>query len=152
MEVYASAEDCAKAEDPGTCATSFQAAWNEHEQTAPKFASLAECEAAVGEQACEQRQTAGGGGYFLPLMAGMMMGRMMSGPRAYPVYMDRRGAAYSGSARMTDPDPRYAGGAGGRALPSRITAPVSSDGRLMAGGTTRGGFGRTSSYRGSAGG
>lgn len=155
MAVYASSADCAGVQDKATCEAAFQKAMTTHEETAPKFASRAECEANFDASACQERQTNSGGSFFMPMMMGMMMGQMMNRNTAYPVTMDRNGAAYSGTTRVADPDPRrpMGGGAGAAgALPRTISAPVGADGAIASrGATTRGGFGRTASYRGSAG-
>jgi uncharacterized protein YgiB involved in biofilm formation len=152
MAVYASTSDCAAVEDKAACEAAFQTAMAEHQATAPKFATRAECEAALGTDACQEGRSATGGSFFMPLMMGMMMGQMMGPRRGYPIYADRQGAAYSGSTRVADPDPRRAGGFGAAGLPRTVTAPVTPDGKVASRGTTtRGGFGRTSSYRGSAG-
>ncbi len=150
MKVYASASECAAEQDWGVCETGFAKAKAEHDATAPKFATRAECEAALGPEACEERRTSTGS-VFMPLMMGMMMGRMMSGSAAYPIYNDRNGAAYSGGTRVAGADPRYANGARA-AGPRTVSAPVTAGGALAPASTTRGGFGQTTSYRGSAGG
>ncbi len=148
MPVYADKAACAQEWDQAACDAAFQKASAEHEANAPKYATRAECEAAIGAEACQEGRSSGGGSFFMPMMMGMMMGQMMSGRTGYPVYTDRNGAAYSGGARVSDPQP----GAKAGTLPRTVMAPVTADGALASRGTTtRGGFGRTSSYRGSAG-
>ena len=150
MAVYASAAECAGVEEKSVCEAAFAKASAEHDQTAPKFATRADCEAKFDAEVCEPRRTEGGGSFFMPMMMGMMMGQMMSGRVGHPVYTDRTGAAYSGGTRVADPKPGFKGGVGG--LPRTVSAPMTRDGAIAARGTTtRGGFGQTASYRGSAG-
>jgi uncharacterized protein YgiB involved in biofilm formation len=150
MPVYASAAECAGVEEKSVCEAAFAKAAAEHDQTAPKFASRADCEAHFDSAACEPRRTEGGGSVFMPMMMGMMMGQMMSGRVGHPVYTDRAGATYSGSTRVAEP--RSGFGAGSAGLPRTVTAPMTQDGAIAPrGATLRGGFGQSSSYRGSAG-
>jgi len=167
MKVYASADECASSGgDWNTCNSSAAAAAAEHVRTAPQFASQADCNRETGGE-CAQHVTSGGSHIFLPLMAGFMMGQMMNrGYVAHPIYGGRDGGYYSGQTRVADgpdfrrPDQdRSGGGSGGgggganaRSLPREVAAPVDSRGEIARSGSTkRGGFGRTSSYRGSGG-
>jgi len=155
---------CTRSYDSATCSEAFQQAQEEHRTTAPAFGSKEACEEKFGvgncgwqqgqpsatqAQAQPQGSSFGGGGFFMPLMMGMMMGQMMGGRQGYPLHADRTGATFSGGARVADPDPMRAGRAG--ALPRTISAPVTPGGAIaQRGSTTRGGFGQTASYRGSA--
>ncbi len=144
--LYSDPSTCSKDMDAGICNTAFEAAQAEHLQQAPKFASQAECEAA-GFQQCEQAEVktadgSSGGGFFMPMMMGYMMGRMLGGggmqpqpgaagrpntpATARPVYSDRAGYLHAGGA----PVGRLAPGAtslGPQGIATRVT--------------TRGGFG-----------
>lgn len=103
------------------CETAIAEARKEHMQSAPKYASRADCEAEFGR--CEPAPTAsqqppagtqgpggeqlaqsGSGSFFMPLLAGYMMGQMMGGNRyaAQPLYRPTSGPAagtgfYTGS-------------------------------------------------------
>lgn len=132
--LYSDPAACAKEMDANACNESYAAARTEHVQQAPKFASQAECEAA-GFSPCEQAEvkTAEGtssGSFFMPMMMGYMMGRMLSpgmgGMGARPVYADRSGFLHAGGANVG----RMAPGAtslGPNGIATRVT--------------TRGGFG-----------
>src|SRR3546814_781309 len=94
------------------CETAIAAATREHLQSAPRYATLADCEAEFGT--CESaaaaasdtpptqtpgpdQQTAQSsmGSFFMPLMAGYMMGQMMGGrgAMAQPLYRPMGAAA-----------------------------------------------------------
>jgi uncharacterized protein YgiB involved in biofilm formation len=89
--LYGDTMTCAQDFDADACKAAYDAAKTAHAQTAPKFATKEECEAA-GFTACEEapkpaegtanttQQANSGGGMFMPLMMGYMMGRMMSPP------------------------------------------------------------------------
>ncbi|MFZ8897445.1 MAG: DUF1190 domain-containing protein [Alphaproteobacteria bacterium] len=137
------------------CKAQFATAQQEHARVAPRYQTLADCEAEHGPQACQRPASMGnkdtvqpgtnsdnqttqhastGGGLWMPLMVGWMMGRAMGGPVAtQPLYTGSK----PGTART----------AAGAAVDAK-TGPVSvakskaarpPAGRLMA----RGGFGRT---------
>ncbi|HYF22186.1 MAG TPA: DUF1190 domain-containing protein [Caulobacteraceae bacterium] len=141
--LYASVEQC-RAENPGIdCDAAFKEAQAQHAATAPQFASQAECEQAWGEGQCGQNTAHAGGGIFMPLMMGFLLGRALSGPRAHPVYGNRSGGLYSGRNYVGQADLR-----GGRyGLPGRL--PVSN---APGGGVQRGGFGTSAYGRGAVGG
>lgn len=133
--LYSDPSSCAKDMDSGICKTAYDAAQAEHLQQAPKFATQAECEAA-GFQQCEQAQVktadgSGGGSFFMPMMMGYMMGRMLGGggmaPQpnapgtARPVYSDRAGYLHAGGAQVG----RLAPGAtslGPQGMATRVTS------------------------------
>lgn len=87
------------------CVSDWEKARAEHEKTAPRFTSLAQCEAEFGPQGCalapvaDQAQApaaaasggggGGGGDSFMPFMMGYMIGNALS--PSYPVYHDRSG-------------------------------------------------------------
>lgn len=54
---------------------------------APRYSRKEECEAEFGAGNCETKQSAGGGGFFTPLLMGYFVGNMLSGNRySQPVY------------------------------------------------------------------
>jgi len=126
-KVYSSVADC-RAEHPGqACDTAWQASVGEHDQTAPHYTRKEECEAQYGVGHCETHE----GGFFMPMMAGFMLGQMMNG--------GGYGNRYVGHPVM------FAPGGGYR-------APAFGAGESMftrsGGMTTRGGFGQTAGFRG----
>jgi uncharacterized protein YgiB involved in biofilm formation len=66
------------------CTQTFAEAKILHDETAPRYESLALCEAEHGPAACagEQVSSGGGGGIFMPLLAGYMIGQAFGGGRA----------------------------------------------------------------------
>jgi len=93
VSLYQNADDCSAA-NPGKsaeCTTAYNNALKEAERTAPKYATREDCVAEFGENQCQQApaqagmagenqaQAHNGGSFWMPLMAGYMMGRMMVG-------------------------------------------------------------------------
>ncbi len=97
VSLYQNADDCSAA-NPGKsaeCTTAFNNALKEAERTAPKYATREDCIAEFGEGQCQQAPAQAGmaptgegqaqaqnqssGSFWMPLMAGYMMGRMMGG-------------------------------------------------------------------------
>lgn len=157
---------CASQSNPGACRQALMDAREAHVRTAPAFASAEACEEKFGAANCqpvtgikpttEQLAAAGtepaqvqqaSGSFFMPLLAGYMMGRLAGGGfAAQPLYRDTQNRAYSGT-RPTGttfdsramPPPRsvaQTAAAGGSTAAARPAAPVE-----------RGGFGRTGSGR-----
>lgn len=94
------ASDAAKDEKRLNCISDWEAAKAEHEKTAPKFATLAECQAEFGPEGCGTAPAAaassGGGSVFMPLLMGYMIGNALSSPS--PAYYDRNGGYRGGYA------------------------------------------------------
>ncbi|MBT1449671.1 DUF1190 domain-containing protein [Glaciecola sp. XM2] len=63
------------------CEIAYQQALEEAARTAPKYNTASDCEHEFGANQCRQ-YSSGGGSFFMPLMAGYMIGNMMS-PRPY---------------------------------------------------------------------
>lgn len=61
------------------CREGFSAAQEQYKETAPKYADASVCEAEHGAGACTVAQGSGGSSFFIPLMAGYMMGSLTSG-------------------------------------------------------------------------
>lgn len=96
MSLYQNADDCSAA-NPGKaaeCTTAYTNAVKEAERTAPKYATREDCVAEFGEGQCQQTPAQAGvapenqaqaqssGSFWMPLMAGYMMGRLMGGGMA----------------------------------------------------------------------
>ncbi|NVK17057.1 MAG: DUF1190 domain-containing protein [Methylocystaceae bacterium] len=81
--IFEDVDECAKYEgqDLDQCRQGWEEAKQEHIRTAPKYTSVADCQADFGEGQCEQapQQTTSGGSVFMPMMMGYMMGSMLSG-------------------------------------------------------------------------
>jgi len=68
------------------CEQAVTTARVEHQKVAPRFANRQECEAEFGDAKCtpapentSAQASSNGGGWFMPVMMGYMMGRMMGG-------------------------------------------------------------------------
>lgn len=65
--------------DPDECQDAWNAAQAQHLRSAPRYVDRAECEANFGADACEPApERHAGGSYFMPMMAGFLMGQMMT--------------------------------------------------------------------------
>lgn len=93
---------------PEDCDAAFAHAIEKHAVLAPRYESLELCEeqhgaeaCAVGEEGTETTAQAGAGSFFMPLLAGYMMGSMLSG-NSYggaPLYRDANGRFYGAGGR-----------------------------------------------------
>jgi len=138
--VYESLQQCKN--DPTVpadqCEASFKEARDQHAAVAPKYSSLADCQADFGAEKCEQApyRTSSGGSVFMPLMAGYMMGSMLSG-RSFmspqPLY---RSASSPGTFRTADN--RSAGTRTGR---TQVARTATSRPSVKTATRSRGGFG-----------
>ena len=63
--------------DPATCEAQYAQAAEEYAETAPRYDALDVCEAEHGAGACVQDEARPS--IFMPLMAGFLMGQMLSG-------------------------------------------------------------------------
>lgn len=97
------------------CINDWREAQAEHEKSAPRYSSLAQCEAEFGDGNCgapgqSSGTVASSGGsdsnIFMPVLMGYMLGNMMSnnggGYRSGPVYSDRSGGYRSTQPSMTN--------------------------------------------------
>lgn len=96
--LYPNAQACIASGDFSTadCNAAFAAALEEHQKSAPSFASREECAQQYGDGSCTEvtssstdSQTQGGHSSFMPFMAGMLMGRAFNNGYARPAYVDR---------------------------------------------------------------
>lgn len=73
------------------CEANYKSAQQMHVNVAPKYTSRTDCETDFGAEQCEvaPQRTTSGGGVFMPLMAGYMMGSMLGGGRSQPLYKSR---------------------------------------------------------------
>ena len=77
------------------CETGWQTAQADHVANGPRYGDKAACEAEYGAGNCETR-TSGGGSFFMPFLAGMVLGQVLSPGRGYGysgtgLYRDRYG-------------------------------------------------------------
>lgn len=95
--LYTSVQACIEqTNDSYSCNNAFQQAQREYEEAAPRYASHEECVAAHGADQCHVVRQQHGGSIFMPMMAGYIMGRMLSGNRVSglagsPAFKDRGG-------------------------------------------------------------
>jgi uncharacterized protein YgiB involved in biofilm formation len=76
---FSKVEDCIPVKGEAACRESFaksEASWAEE---APRFPEKEKCEAEFGAGNCETRQRSGGG-FFMPMMMGYMMGNRFNSP------------------------------------------------------------------------
>lgn len=154
VSMYQNADDCSTA-NPGKsaeCTTTYNNALKEAERTAPKYATREDCVAEFGEGQCQQApaqagmvpesqaQTQSSGSFWMPLMAGYMMGRMMSGGAQQQPLFSSRNPASPAYGQYTDAGGKSYGAAQpGRTatVPKTAMAPKPATTSTI----TRGGFG-----------
>ena len=145
--LYTSVEACvAQTGDETSCRQAHDQAQREFSQSAPRYATREECIAVHGADQCQQVGQQHGGSIFMPLLAGYVMGRMLSGGnvaglRSAPAFRDRNGGWQ-----------RPAAAAGGvyrqGAIGQRAMAPIQMAPN-QAPTVTRGGFGNQDRRRSS---
>lgn len=152
-QIYESVEQCTQASvfSESQCVADFANAAQMHEEVAPKYTSVTDCEADFGAGQCKTSETyssQGGGGIFLPLMAGYLMGNMMSGggrsAATQPLYRsgdDRSGFRTGQNVRVGDK-------VGANTAPKSAVSSV----RPNLAAVPRGGFGKSARAFSSAGG
>lgn len=173
VSLYTNAEDCAqkKPDQSEQCSLAYKNALQEAAKTAPKYATREDCVAEFGEEKCTQAPTqtttttqtasqaqaglatenqANGqsGSFWMPLMAGYMMGRLMGGgtaspaPAAQPLFSSSNPASPA-NGKFVDASGKNYGPAvaGGRtmAVPPSALAPKPVTTTTI----TRGGFGES---------
>ncbi|MBI6548836.1 DUF1190 family protein [Xenorhabdus lircayensis] len=154
VSLYTNADECSQANPSQSeqCKTAYNNALKEAEKTAPKYASREECVAEFGEQQCTQAPAQAGvgqaqaqnssGSFWMPLMAGYMMGRLMGGSSApsQPLFTSKS-ASSPANGKFVDATGKNYGPAtaGGRSMtvPKTAMAPKPATTSTI----TRGGFG-----------
>ncbi|MGF1526821.1 MAG: DUF1190 domain-containing protein [Candidatus Competibacterales bacterium] len=151
--VFANAEECeihfTLREQPdlaAQCADYFALSQETHDESAPKYTSLAACEAQHGDGQCEASQVHSGGSFFMPFMAGYLMAQFanrLGNPQ--PLYKNTQQSYVTGGANPSVVSPAGVRGATSlpRAVvldpPSRATVATTRVAVQAAG--RRGGFG-----------
>jgi uncharacterized protein YgiB involved in biofilm formation len=157
VSMYQNADDCSQA-NPGKsaeCTTAFNNALKEAERTAPKYASREECIAEFGEGQCQQApaqasmageqaqaQPQQSGSFWMPLMAGYMMGRLMGGGAGFaqqPLFSSKNPASPAYGKYADASGKSYGAATPGRTatVPKTAMAPKPATTSTV----TRGGFG-----------
>lgn len=142
------------------CDTAFAAAQQLQVETAPRYDSLEVCEAQHGVGSCgDEAQvtgTSGGGGIFMPLLAGYLIGNMISrgataSPAVQPLYKTSDGSFTNATGSST-----YQSNTGtGKLAASQFTKAPTTIGKApmtKAIVASRGGFGGSATGRTSTGG
>ncbi len=157
VSLYQNADDCSSA-NPGKseqCTTAYTSALKEAEKTAPKYSTREDCVAEFGENQCQQAPAQAGigsasaepqqsGSFWMPLMAGYMMGRMMGGGAGFasqPLFTSKNPASPA-NGKFVDASGRSFGNATpGRSMtvPKTALAPKPAISSTV----TRGGFGES---------
>lgn len=140
--IYTSLENC-KVSNPELsqqCEDAFQQAQAEAEKSGPKYDSQTNCETEFGQNNCVPYRTDNGHSWFIPALAGFMVGRMMDRGTfgSAPLYTSysRNSPAYG---QWTTVDGNLYGGVGRRdvRVPSGAFKPKPPVTKTM----SRGGFG-----------
>lgn len=156
VSMYQNADDCSAA-NPGKsaqCTTAFNSAKEEAVKTAPKYASREDCVAEFGEGQCQQAPAQAGvgstnaesqssGSFWMPLMAGYMMGRMMGGGmgQQQPLFSSKNPASPANGKFVDASGKSYGAATPGRTMtvPKTALAPKPATTSTV----TRGGFGES---------
>ncbi|WP_300004814.1 DUF1190 family protein [uncultured Cedecea sp.] len=155
VSLYQNADDCSVAH-PGKsaeCTTAYNNALKEAERTAPKYDSREACIAEFGEGQCQQApaqaslagsgenqaQAQSSGSFWMPLMAGYMMGRLMSGGAQQPLFSSKNPASPAYGKYADASGKSYGAATPGRTMtvPKTAMAPKPATTSTI----TRGGFG-----------
>lgn len=155
VSLYQNADDCSKANpsQSAQCTTAYNNALKEAEKTAPKYATREDCVAEFGENQCQQAPAQAGvgttnnaeaqqsGSFWMPLMAGYMMGRMMSGGASQPLFSSRAPNSPANGKFVDATGRNYGAATPGRTMtvPKTALAPKPATTSTV----TRGGFGET---------
>lgn len=156
VALYQNADDCAQAnpDKSAQCTTAYNNALKEAERTAPKYATREDCVAEFGENQCQQAPAQAGtgtqaeaqhsGSFWMPLMAGYMMGRMMGGGAGFaqqPLFSPKTPNSPANGQFVDASGRSYGNATTGRTMtvPKTALAPKPATTSTV----TRGGFGET---------
>lgn len=139
----------------GECEQAWRTAQADHEANGPRYGDKAACEAEYGQGNCETRTSSGGGSFFMPFLAGMMLGRIGGGGGYYGgtgYYRDSRGRFSTpyGGAGSVFRNPSTGALQVSRAAVDPTSSVRQTPARAGRGGraVSRGGFSNTRSYTG----
>ena len=101
---YTSTADCKAANDvtDAECDTAYAEARRQSAESAPRYATQAECEGQWGPEQCQPLTNGGGGSFFGPLATGFIIGQLLNG-----------GGYRGGGALYRDRNDQYSNGHGG---------------------------------------
>ncbi|MBJ7222449.1 MULTISPECIES: DUF1190 family protein [unclassified Brenneria] len=154
VSLYQNADECSSANPSMSeqCTTAYNNALKEAEKTAPKYATREDCVAEFGEAQCTQAPAQAGmaaesqqsGSFWMPLMAGYMMGRMMGGGAGYaqqPLFTSKSPTSPANGKFVDATGKNYGNATTGRTInvPKTALAPKPATTSTI----TRGGFGET---------
>lgn len=153
VSLYQNADDCSRANPSMSeqCTTSYNNALKEAAKTAPKYATREDCAAEFGEAQCTQAPAQAGmaaesqssGSFWMPLMAGYMMGRLMGGGMAQqqPLFSSKNPASPAYGQYTDASGKSYGAAQPGRTMnvPKTAMAPKPATTTTV----TRGGFGES---------
>jgi uncharacterized protein YgiB involved in biofilm formation len=162
VSLYTNADECSKANPSNSeqCTIAYNNALKEAAKTAPKYATREDCIAEFGEKQCTQTPAQAGvgssvntegqaqaqnssGSFWMPLMAGYMMGRLMGGSAApsQPLFSSQSASSPANGKFVDSTGKSYGPATGGRTLsvPKTAMAPKPATTTTI----TRGGFGET---------
>ncbi|KHN50063.1 DUF1190 family protein [Pectobacterium fontis] len=154
VSLYQNADDCSAANPSmsAQCTNAYNTALKEAEKTAPKYATKEDCVAEFGEAQCTQTPAQAGtaaesqqsGMSWMPLMAGYMMGRMMSGGAGFtqqPLFSSTSPTSPANGKFVDATGKSYGSATTGRTItvPKTALAPKPATTSTI----TRGGFGET---------
>ncbi|EAB3749498.1 DUF1190 family protein [Salmonella enterica] len=159
VSLYQNADDCSAA-NPGKsaeCTTAYNNALKEAERTAPKYATREDCVAEFGEGQCQQAPAQAGmapenqaqaqqssGSFWMPLMAGYMMGRLMGGGAGFaqqPLFSSKNPASPAYGKYTDAAGKNYGAAQPGRTMTVPKTAMAPKPATTIT--VTRGGFGES---------
>ena len=159
VKMYQNADDCSSA-NPGKsaeCKATYDNALKEAARTAPKYASREDCVAEFGEGQCQQapaqagvatenqaQAQQSGGSFWMPLMAGYMMGRLMGGGAGYaqqPLFSSKNPASPAYGQYTDASGKSYGAAQPGRSATVSKTAMAPKPATTST--VTRGGFGES---------
>lgn len=144
---YATVAECRSAGDvpASECDRAYQQALANHELSAPRFDSQSLCEEQFGNNGCQQGVT-NGNSFWMPLLAGFMVGRMLDNDRSYyrysSLYRHRNHGWYAGGSYggpLYRSGGRYRSGMSAFDRPSHAS-PINTRSSIA----SRGGFGSRS--------
>lgn len=149
QNAFTSVEECiqSKVFTPETCRSEYDKAVQAHQAQAPRFVDRAACETQYGASNCQIVRHSDGTSWFVPAMAGFMIGQMIANrQREDPSYYGG-GGGYYGSYRS---EPLYRDRADRTAwrTSDNRTVTRSSSGSSKAVTLSRGGFGSQAAARG----
>lgn len=147
---YTSVEACVTAGEPqAQCQSAFDEAKKSAAENDQRYGTKEDCETTWGPGQCEQGTNSAGGSFFMPMLAGFMMARMMGGGQqaaAQPLYRDCRVKNPDGTCR--EGGMRTGGGAYlGRGINGPNDQARQAD-RRSSRAVSRGGFGGSRGYYG----